>query len=164
MSDDILGPSFFAYTNSEEEKEQQYDNQKFIQSVYEQLSDGESDSSKKTNNFTIQVESLEQALKKYEAEIGFKAIKFRMECENTRIIIQRYFICENSKERQSKKKFVDTDHRDRESKKLVENNNHSLAPYQKEFAPSLCALSQKVLDEIKFLTQECGLGAKEQYR
>ncbi|CAG8727910.1 28547_t:CDS:2, partial [Gigaspora margarita] len=45
---DILGPSFFAYTNSKEEEE-------FIQSDYKQLSDRESDSSKKTNDFTIQV-------------------------------------------------------------------------------------------------------------
>ncbi|CAG8837665.1 43703_t:CDS:2, partial [Gigaspora margarita] len=113
---------------------------------YEQLSDGESDSSKKTNDFTIQVgaafsnwKSLEQALKKYEAKIGFKAIKFRMEWhrkDSDSIIIN----------------------------KLVENHNYSLALYQKEFAPSLRALLQEVLDEIKFLTQEYGLGAKVQYQ
>ncbi|CAG8847848.1 45549_t:CDS:2, partial [Gigaspora margarita] len=59
-------------------QEQRYDNQEFIQLDYKQLNNGESNSSKETNDFNIQ-ESLEQALKKYEAEIGFKAIKFRIE-------------------------------------------------------------------------------------
>ncbi|RIB20484.1 hypothetical protein C2G38_2179178 [Gigaspora rosea] len=33
-----------------------------------------------------------------------------------------------------------------------------------EFAPRLRSLSQEVLDGIKFLTQECGLGTKAQYQ
>ncbi|CAG8855740.1 18848_t:CDS:1, partial [Gigaspora margarita] len=47
---------------------------------------------------------------------------------------------------------------------MVKNHNYLLAPYQKKFAPSLRALSQEVLDKIKFLTQEYGLGAKAQCR
>ncbi|CAG8792699.1 18267_t:CDS:2, partial [Gigaspora margarita] len=41
--------------------------------------------------------------------------------------------------------------------KLIDEYNHSLALYQKEFALNLYSLLQEVLDEIKFLTQECGL-------
>ncbi|RIB27240.1 hypothetical protein C2G38_2161154 [Gigaspora rosea] len=48
--------------------------------------------------------------------------------------------------------------------KLVNNHNHSLALYRKEFAPSLRSFSQEVLDDIKFLTQECKLGTKAQCR
>ncbi|CAG8826717.1 2368_t:CDS:2, partial [Gigaspora margarita] len=46
--------------------------------------------------------------------------------------------------------------------KLVEDYNHSLAPYKKEFALSLCFFSQEVLDTIRFLTQEYCLRAKAQ--
>ncbi|CAG8703932.1 2528_t:CDS:2, partial [Dentiscutata heterogama] len=118
----------------------------------------------------------ENALKRYELEIGFRAIKFRLERDNNGTIIRRYFVCENSKEHQPKKKFVNSDHRERESKKigcqwqlnvgyqkisgeivinkLVNNHNHSLAPYRKEFAPSLRSFSQ----------EEYKLGTKAQRR
>ncbi|CAG8565034.1 3469_t:CDS:2 [Cetraspora pellucida] len=87
-------------------------------------------------------------------------------------------------EHQPKKKINDANHREKESKKvgcpwqlnagcrknvdaiiinkLIENHNHSLTPHRKEFASSLRSLSQEVLDDIKFLTQECNLGTKAQ--
>ncbi|CAG8799882.1 13739_t:CDS:2, partial [Dentiscutata erythropus] len=127
-------------------QEQCCDNQEFMHSAHKQPDNDEFDSANETDDFTIKDsaefpswKSLENILKKYEAEIGFKAIKFRMERNNTGVINRRYFVCENSKECQSKKKIVSEDQRDRESKK-------------KEFAPSLRMLSQEVLDEIKFLT------------
>ncbi|CAG8695496.1 12331_t:CDS:2, partial [Gigaspora rosea] len=85
-----------------------------------------------------------------------------------------------------KLKIIDADHREKDSKKvgyswqlnaecrknigvkvinkLINEYNHSLASYRKKFAPSLRSLLQEVLDKIKFLTQECGLGAKAQYQ
>ncbi|CAG8804462.1 16619_t:CDS:2, partial [Gigaspora rosea] len=48
--------------------------------------------------------------------------------------------------------------------KLIEEHNYLLAPYCKEFALSLHSLLQEVLDDIKFLTQECSLGANAQHR
>ncbi|CAG8769188.1 666_t:CDS:2, partial [Racocetra persica] len=135
----------------------QHKNQDISQLFHEQQSDDESDCSNEDNEYKIEAD-----------------------------IIRQYFVCENSKEHQSKKKIIDADHRERDSKKvgylwqfnaeyrknegaifinkLVDEHNHSLAPYRKEFAPSLRSLSQEVLDEIKFLTQECGLGAKAQRR
>ncbi|CAG8640818.1 22693_t:CDS:2, partial [Gigaspora margarita] len=47
--------------------------------------------------------------------------------------------------------------------KYIKNYNHSLTPYRKEFTPSLRTLLQDVLNEIKFSTQKCSLGAKAQY-
>ncbi|CAG8779512.1 17762_t:CDS:2, partial [Dentiscutata erythropus] len=137
---------------------------------HEQPDNDEFDSANETDDFTI----------KDGAEFPKR--------NNTGVIIRRYFVCENSKERQSKKKIVSEDQRDRESKKvgcqwqlnvecqknsntivivinkLVEAYNHPLALHRKEFAPSLHMLSQEVLDEIKFLTQECGFGTKAQFK
>ncbi|CAG8850393.1 9461_t:CDS:1, partial [Gigaspora margarita] len=58
------------------------------------------------------------ALKRYKLEIEFRAIKFWLECDNNGTIIHQYFVCENSKEHQSKKKFVNSDYKERELKKI----------------------------------------------
>ncbi|CAG8542881.1 5408_t:CDS:2, partial [Racocetra persica] len=130
--------------------------------------------------------SLEDTLKEYELKIGFKSIKYRVERDNSGEIIRQYFLCENSGDHQPKKKADTTCQREKESKKVgcewqlnagyrknlgaivinkfVENHNHPLAPHRKEFAPRLRSLSQEVFDAIKFLTQECNLGAKAQRR
>ncbi|CAG8771481.1 8897_t:CDS:2, partial [Dentiscutata erythropus] len=110
-------------------------------------------------------ECLENALKRYESEVRFKAIKFQLERDSNGAIIRRYFVCENSKEHQPKKKTDSMDHRERKSKK-VGCPWQLNARYRKndEFAPSLRSFSQEVLDDIKFLTQECGLGANAQRR
>ncbi|CAG8752781.1 17240_t:CDS:2, partial [Gigaspora rosea] len=152
--------------------QEQVNAQEVIQVVHEQQGDEEWNMMMKKS-----------ALKRYESEVGFKAIKFRLECDSNGTIVRRYFVCENSKEHQPKKKIDSSDHRERESKKvgcpwqlnagyrkndgivitkLIEEHNHLLASYRKEFAPSLHLLSQEVLDDIKFLTQECGLGANAQ--
>ncbi|CAG8589685.1 10466_t:CDS:2, partial [Cetraspora pellucida] len=152
---------------------QQCDNQEFIQLVHEQLSnnqefvqlvykssDEESDSN---NDLAIQVgaefpnwESLKNTLKKYETEVGFKAIKFQIEHNNARTIVHQYFGCENSRECQSKKnllvqiigiknpkRFAAYGSLMQVINKLVKNHNHTLVPYQKEFAPSLYTFLQK---------------------
>ncbi|CAG8808653.1 3256_t:CDS:2, partial [Dentiscutata erythropus] len=115
------------------DQEQQYNDQEFIQS------DEESDCSNENDDYIIQANAefpnwtiLESALKKYELEVEFKAIKYRIERDNDNSIIRRYFVCENSKEYQCKKKLDSTDHRERESKKVG-----------KKFAPSLRSLSQE---------------------
>ncbi|CAG8848810.1 882_t:CDS:2, partial [Gigaspora margarita] len=162
---------------------QQYEDQGFVQLSHEQQSDEESDCINEDIEYKIEDgaefpnwDTLERTLKKHELEVGFKSIKFRLKRDNNGDIIQH----------QPKKKVIDADHRERDSKKigcpwqlnagcrknvgtifinkLINEHNHSLAPYRKEFAPSLHSLSQEVLDEIKFLTQECSLGAKAQHQ
>ncbi|CAG8850630.1 25135_t:CDS:1, partial [Gigaspora margarita] len=115
-------------------------------------------------------DTLERILKKHELEVGFKSIKFRLEHDNNGDIIRRYFVYENSKEHQPKKKVIDANHRKRDSKKvgcpwqlntgckknsgtifinkLIDKHYYLLAPYRKKFAPSLRSLSQEVFDEI----------------
>ncbi|CAG8685399.1 13396_t:CDS:2, partial [Racocetra persica] len=123
----------------------------------DQQSDSKSDhDNNKTDELVIQSgaefsnwKSLENSLKKYELKIGFKSIKYRVESENVGCEWQL-----NVGYRKNINAIV--------VNKFVESHNHSFTPYRKEFAPSLCLLSQDVLDAIKFLTQECNLGAKAQ--
>ncbi|CAG8499715.1 10935_t:CDS:2 [Gigaspora rosea] len=178
---------------SKEPTHQQHDEQEPTQLADEQESNEEPDYCDENDGDIIKIDasfpswkSLENALKRCEVEIEFKSIKYRVEHDNNGDIICRYFVCENSKEHQHKKNNNSTNHRKRESKKvgfewqlnvwfrkdinsivvnkLVETHNHTLVPYREEFAPSLRTLSQEVLDKIKFLTQECNLGAKAQRR
>ncbi|CAG8844311.1 17813_t:CDS:1, partial [Racocetra persica] len=46
--------------------------------------------------------------------------------------------------------------------KLVEKHNHNLIPHHEEFALSLRQLPQDVLNKIKFMTQKCEYGARQQ--
>ncbi|CAG8726356.1 25306_t:CDS:2 [Gigaspora margarita] len=146
-------------------QEQQH-KQESTQLVNEQESDEESDCCDENNVDIIKVstefpswKSLESALKRYEVEIGFKSIKFRIEHDNN----GRYFA--DTSKRESKKvgclwQLNVGFRKDINSivvNKFIEIHNHSLAPYREEFAPSLRTLSQDVLNEIKFLTQEYSL-------
>ncbi|CAG8519113.1 13864_t:CDS:2, partial [Gigaspora rosea] len=107
--------------------------QESTQLVVEQESDEESDCCDENNSIIIKV--------------GAEFPKH----DNNGAIFRQYFICENSKNYQPKKKTNNANHRERESKKVG-------YPWQlnvgEEFAPSLRTLSQDVLDEIKFLTQK----------
>ncbi|CAG8610890.1 11479_t:CDS:2 [Ambispora gerdemannii] len=131
--------------------EQQSDNdQEFIQLICEQRSDNESDCGNENDEYIIRVgatfpkwESLESALKKIRVRNWIKAIKFRMERENNGAIIHRYFV--------------------KIPKSINLKKDRQSFPC-KEIATSLRSLSQEVLDDIKFLTQECSLGAQAQRR
>ncbi|CAG8753701.1 3020_t:CDS:2, partial [Racocetra persica] len=139
MSDNVFGFSSsdpYFYISSEDRMQQsqlirliqgqQHENQGFISQLFhEQQSDDEFDCSNEDNEYKIEAganfpnwKSLESALEKHELEVGFKSIKFRIERDNNGDIIRRYFVCENSKEQQSKKKIIDADHRERNSKKV----------------------------------------------
>ncbi|CAG8570045.1 33701_t:CDS:2 [Racocetra persica] len=101
--------------------------------------------------------SLEDALKEYELNIGFKDYQPKKKANTT---------CQREKE--SKKVGCAWQLNAEYQKnfgaivinKFVEEHNYPLALHRKEFVPSLYSLSQEVLDTIKFLTQECNLEAK----
>ncbi|CAG8540844.1 24060_t:CDS:2 [Dentiscutata erythropus] len=127
MSDNIFGFSFsdsYFYNSNKKWDKQQLEDQEFIQLQYEQQNDKKSDCINEDNEYKIKDsakfpnwDTFERMLKKHKLEVGFKFIKFRLECDNKGDILRQYFVCKNSKEYQPKKKTIDADHRERDSKK-----------------------------------------------
>ncbi|CAG8465672.1 34467_t:CDS:2, partial [Racocetra persica] len=130
-------------------------------------------------------DSFETSLECYRKENGFKPIKERRDMDTkTGNIVHWCFECEFSGEykpkhtadfSQARQTFskktqcswrCNASFRKTEGKvyinKLVEKHNHNLIPHHEEFAPSLRQLPQDVLNEIKFMTQKCEYGARQQ--